>query len=166
VEITIIHINAEDTGCTTALHLNGVKPPVTADIEDGRAGKISWNFFTNPLPFDVGEIAQKVAWGGVHSAEIEIVEPIAEVVDLPSQGRWIGNVAWDVLDRHRPTYNDGVWMSGSGKQMLAAHFLERNRGRRFKLGVLVVAVYDSCADLAGGGMLKVLGGIFLLLIFA
>src|SRR5262249_38329649 len=58
-----------------------------------------------------------------------------------------------------------VWMSGSGKQMLAAHFLERNRGRRFMLGVLVVAVYDSCADLAGGGMLKVLGGIFLLLIF-
>jgi hypothetical protein len=81
-QVAVVEIDSDHTGGVALFHLDGIKTGVTSQVEHRRAGKILGQGGAQVLPLYVGIIAQEMLWRRPHAAQVDVVEPVAELGDL------------------------------------------------------------------------------------
>jgi hypothetical protein len=82
-EVALVRVDPHDPGGAAALHLEREEPGVAPDVEDGLPIEALRQGARDGAPHDVGVIAEEVLRGGLHPVEVEVVKPLAELVDPP-----------------------------------------------------------------------------------
>ena len=67
VKITIVNINSEYSLGPSALHVDGIEAPITADIQYVRSVKIIGNRLAYVLPLNIWEVSQEMFRGSRNS---------------------------------------------------------------------------------------------------
>src|SRR3982751_4682765 len=84
LEIAWVGVDADDARRAAALHLQRVESGVAADVEHGLAGEISRNCVREAAPLHSRIIAEEMVGGGAHATEVEILKPVAQLMDAPA----------------------------------------------------------------------------------
>ena len=85
-QVILVGVDTHHAVCAPALHLDGVKAGIAADVENGLSAEVLRNGVGEFLPFHAGIVAEEVIRRGLHAAEVEIVEPLSQLLDLALQG--------------------------------------------------------------------------------
>ena len=76
------HIDPHDPGGTPPLHLERVEPRIAADVEHGFSGEIRRYGTGEVQPLTGWIVAEKVIGSCRHAAEVDVLEPVAELPAL------------------------------------------------------------------------------------
>jgi hypothetical protein len=85
-QIAIVKINADNAVGAPALHLDGVKAGVAANVENALPGQVGGDSVRELAPFDIGIIAKEVVWRRWDAVEFDVVKPGAELFDAALHG--------------------------------------------------------------------------------
>src|SRR5437763_6650496 len=80
-KVTVVEIDSEHAICTTPFHLDTVEPGITTNIKYCFAAQILRDIAPKSLPFYAWIVAQKMIGRSLHTAKVNIVEPIAQCAD-------------------------------------------------------------------------------------
>ena len=78
IQIAVVYVNAEDPLGPAALHLQGIKAGITADVQDGRAAQVRRDLGADASPFDVGKISQEMVGRSGNAMQVEIMKPVSQ----------------------------------------------------------------------------------------
>src|SRR5471032_150011 len=81
IEITIVHVNAQNAAGASLLEFNGMEAAVASDVEDGGARQIRGQRGSDVLPLYIRKIAQEMMRRGENAIQVDIVEPITHFRD-------------------------------------------------------------------------------------
>ena len=76
-----MRVDAKHARSPTPLHLDRIKARVAAYIEDGAAGKVTWNGMGEAPPLQGWIIPEKMIRRGLHTADLDVVKPITQCAD-------------------------------------------------------------------------------------
>src|SRR5439155_25941401 len=78
-EIAIVHINAQHPPRPALLHLDGIEPAITPNVENCCSRKILRQSFPNVLPLNIRKIAEKMMWRRRHAMQIHVMKPLPKL---------------------------------------------------------------------------------------
>lgn len=80
-QIVRVGVDADDARGPATLHLDAVEARVAADVENRSSRQVRGNRVAKALPFDSRVIAEKMAGGGGHAAQVDVLKPLPERFD-------------------------------------------------------------------------------------
>src|SRR5205085_11979243 len=80
-EVALVAVDAHDAVGPAPLHLDGEEAGVATDVENGLAAQVPRDRVLDAAPEIARVVAEEVVRRGVHAAQIEVVEPIAQRAD-------------------------------------------------------------------------------------
>src|ERR1700730_4079604 len=80
-QISLFLVDSDYPFRTAPLHLYGVKPGITAYIQDRFSPQVSRHGMSKSLPLDPGIVSEKMGWGSLHTSQGHIMKPITELLD-------------------------------------------------------------------------------------
>ncbi len=78
-EVAFVGVDSHHAVRAAPLHLDRVEAGVAADIEHGLAAQVRRERVGEVTPLDGGVVAQEMVGRGLNPAQVEVVEPLAEV---------------------------------------------------------------------------------------
>src|ERR1019366_7412634 len=85
LQIAVADIDAEHPAGSSLLHLQGVEAAVAADVQHRGAAQIQRNRRRDMPPLHDGKIAEEVMGRRLDAVQIDVVEPLSQLRDLPGQ---------------------------------------------------------------------------------
>ncbi len=99
IQVALVPVDADDAVGATAFHFDRIEAAVAPDVEHGASLQIVGQRVRESAPFDRRVVAEEMIGCGRMSAQIDVVEPLAEVgdplrdVDVRSHGAgWMSNL--------------------------------------------------------------------------